>query len=96
MLAEYGGPATLSKGWAKSVLKRMNFTRRVGTTQAKITLQQFVEKRMEFLQNIIDVVKMEDIPAELIFNWDQTGLYLVQHLVGLWPPKTDKNKRFKG
>ena len=49
MLAEYGVPATLSKGWAKFVLKRMNFTRRVGTTQARITPQQFEEKRMEFL-----------------------------------------------
>ena len=29
MLAEYGEPATLSKGWDKPVLKRMNFTRRV-------------------------------------------------------------------
>lgn len=26
MLADYGGPVTLTTGWAKSLLKRVNFT----------------------------------------------------------------------
>ena len=43
MLVEFGGPATLSKGWAKSILNRMNFTKRMGTTQAKITPNDFEE-----------------------------------------------------
>ena len=77
MLSEYGGPASLSKGWAKSLLKRMNFTKRAGTTQAKISPERFKELQLQFLQDIVDVVKMEDIPPQLIFNWDQTGLNLV-------------------
>ena len=32
-LAEFGGPATLTKAWAKSLLKRMYFTKRRGTTK---------------------------------------------------------------
>ncbi len=27
-----------------------------------------------FLQEIVDVVTMEEIPGELILNWDQTGI----------------------
>lgn len=34
----------------------------------------FLQEKQKFLQEIIDCVKMEDIPPELIFNWDQTGL----------------------
>ena len=55
----------------------MNFTRRVGTTQAKISPERFKELELQFLQDIVDVMKMEDIPPQLIFNWDQTGLNLV-------------------
>ena len=76
-LAEFGGPATLSRPWAKSLLKRMNFTRRCGTTKAKVTPEQFIEKKAQFLQEIIDIVTIEEIPPSLIFNWDQTGLNLV-------------------
>ena len=49
MLAEYGGPAQLTRGWVNSILKRMNYTRRAGTTQAKITPQDFEEHRVNFL-----------------------------------------------
>ena len=76
-LAEHGGQATLGRGWAMSLLKRMNFTKRMGTTQAKITPQDFEQLQMQFLQDIVDVVEMEYIPARLMFNWDQTDLNLV-------------------
>ena len=32
-LEKYGGPATLSVPWAKSLLKRMNFTKRRASTK---------------------------------------------------------------
>ena len=96
MLVEYGGPATLSKGWAKSLLKRMNFTKRIGTTQAKITPEHFEELRLQFLQDIVNVVKMEDIPPSLVFNWDQTGLYLVPASKWTMAPKGQKRVRVKG
>ena len=76
-LAEYGGPATLSRGWAKSLLQRMKFCRRMCTTQAQMSPERVDELKLEFLQNIVDVVWMEEIPATLLFNWDQTGLNLV-------------------
>ena len=34
-------------------------------------------KLSAFLQEIITLVYMQEVPIELIFNWDQTGLNLV-------------------
>lgn len=76
-LQQFGGPATLSCTWAKSLLKRMNFVQRRGSTKAKVTPEEFERAKTGFLKEIIEVVKMEEIPIELIFNWDQTGLNLV-------------------
>ena len=61
-LAENGGHVKLTNTWAKSLLSRMNFTKRKGSTKQKVTIKDF------------EVVK---IPSRLIFNWDQTGLNLV-------------------
>ena len=76
-LDEYGGPATLSKGWARSVLKRMKFCRRMYTTKAQMAPEQIHLLKTEFLQSIVDIVQFEKIPIELLLNWDQTGLNLV-------------------
>uniref|UniRef100_A0A1X7SG32 DDE-1 domain-containing protein n=1 Tax=Amphimedon queenslandica TaxID=400682 RepID=A0A1X7SG32_AMPQE len=81
-LAEFGGPATLTTAWAKLLLKRMNYTQRRGTTKAKVSVPKFNQAKELFLQEVIDVVAMEDIPIDLIFNWDQTGLYFVP--VSFW------------
>ena len=41
-LAEFGGPLVLNKGWAYSLLKRMNFVKRKATTsQSKFTITNF-------------------------------------------------------
>lgn len=90
-LQQFGGPATLSSTWAKSLLKRMNFTQRRGTTKAKVSVKEFEKVKTEFLQEIIDVVKMEEIPEQLIFNWDQTGLNLVP--VSSWTMEEKGSKR---
>ncbi len=68
MLAECGGPVTLGRGWAMSLLKRMNFTRRMGTTRAKVSPEHFEELRIQFLQEIVDMVEIEKIPPRHIFN----------------------------
>ena len=40
-LQEFGGPATLTTAWSKSLLKRMNFTQRRGTTKASVSVGEF-------------------------------------------------------
>ena len=62
-LAEFGGLATLTTAWAKS--------------KAKVSVEEFSRIKAPFLQEIVDVVRMEEIPMDLILNWDRTGLNLV-------------------
>ena len=76
-LAKYGGPATLSVPWAKSLLHRMNFMKRRGTTKGGIPPEDLEDARKTFLTEVVETVALNDIPTELIFNWDQTGINLV-------------------
>ena len=90
-LAEFGGPATLTTALAKSLLKRMNYTQRWGNTKSKVSIDEFNNTKTSFLQEIIDVVNIEEIPIEMIFNWDQTGLNVVP--VSSWTMASKGSKR---
>ena len=92
-LAEFGGPATLSRGWARSLLTRMKFTKRMGTTAAKVIPENFDELRLKFLQEIVDIVKMEEVPPQLVLNWDQTRLNLVP--ASTWTMERQGTKRVR-
>lgn len=72
-----GGPIKLTKHWAKSLLSRMNFVKRKGTTSAKMEASQFDNLKEQFLLDIKAVVEIEKIPHDLIFNWDHTGINIV-------------------
>ena len=77
-LLEFGGHINLNRHWAHSFLTRMGFVqRRATTTKSKYLLQNFNEKKREFLNDVATTVEMEEIPPQLIFNWDQTGIKLV-------------------
>ena len=65
-LVEYGGDITLTTSWAKSLLKKMNFTKRRATTKCSIPPHVFRDIKTKFLQSMIDMVKMEEIP---LFIW---------------------------
>ena len=43
LLAENGGPVTLSKNWAKYLVYRLNFVKRRGSSTAKVTVQNYEE-----------------------------------------------------
>ena len=40
-------------------------------------MANFVKIKEQYLLDIMATVTMEEIPYELILNWDQTGLYVV-------------------
>ena len=80
-LAEAGGPAILTNSWAKSLLKRMNFIIRGGPLQSVYMRtpvchpgDELEKANQTLLSEILDTVTLNDIPPELIFNWDQTGI----------------------
>ena len=76
-LSECGGPATLSASWAKSLLKRMNFYKKTCQYKSLTPSQNLEEVHTEFLGELLEAVGLHEVPADLIFNWDQTGILLV-------------------
>ena len=78
MLEEFGGSVRLNRHWAHSLLHRMDFVQRKATTaKSKHLIANFSELKKSFLADVVATVAMEEIPAELIMNWDQTGIKLV-------------------
>ena len=77
LLSENGGPIAITANWAKSLLYRMNFVKRRGSTAMKMTPEKFDNIKEQFIYDVKTVVDMEDISPELVFNWDQTGISIV-------------------
>lgn len=78
LLARNGGSIILTKEWARYVLQRMGMVKRKANTKTKVTVEDFDELKRLFLLDIRNIVQMDEMPAQLIINWDQTGI------LGLW------------
>ena len=76
-LQEYGGPVALTKSWAQSLLRRMGFVKRKGGTKTRILPMNLDELRTTFLEQIQINVDSEEIPPQLVLNWDHTALSYV-------------------
>ena len=77
-LAEFGGHIDLGRHWAYGLLDHMKFVRRKATTaKSKHTPKDFASLKESFLDDVVATVTMENIPMELILNWDQTGIKMV-------------------
>ena len=50
----------------------MGFFKRKANTKVKVSVEDF-EKKDIFLADIKAIVTMEEIPPELVLNWDQIG-----------------------
>ena len=72
---QHGGHIEITKSSAKSLLKRMGYVK--CSNAGKVLLPHFQESQENFLADIRAEVVMNEIPAELIFNWDQTALHLI-------------------
>ena len=77
LILDFGGHISLNKEWAKSVLRRMNFTKRRGNSKAKVLPHDLEVIKKHFLIDIKSVIAMEDIPTDLVINWDQTAMKIV-------------------
>ena len=77
LLTENGGYMNTTKDWAKRLLQRMNMVKRKDTTKAKVMPADFDKLKAQFLSDVRTIVSMEDIPAKLIINWDQSSLKYV-------------------
>ena len=67
----------LTTNWAKLLLYRMGFVKRKGCSTKKLMVHNIEEIKEQFLFDIEVVVRMEDIPDDLILNWDHTAINIV-------------------
>lgn len=74
LLKENGGHVNCCKSWAKSFLQRMGFVKRRASTKAKVNVADFEAIQSQFVFDIRVIVEMENIPPDLIINWDHTGI----------------------
>ena len=81
VLVKYGGHIELTKAWAMSLLHR-GYSKRRCSNAGKISFPHLEEIQKNFLADIQSEVAMNDIPSDLVFNWDQTALRLVP--TGQW------------
>ena len=55
----------------------MGFVKRKATTKAKVSVENFAELRSDYLLKIKNVTATDEIPGELVINFDQTALNIV-------------------
>ncbi len=91
LLATNGGHIPLTRYWGKNLLRRMGYVKRRASTKAKVTVANFKELKKQFLLNISAVVEMDEIPFDLIINWDQTGIHYEP--VSYWTMEKEGSKR---
>lgn len=66
LLKENGGHIEITTTWTKSLLKHMNYVKRICSNAGKITQSCFTELKDLLLANIKAEVLMNDIPSDLI------------------------------
>ena len=64
----FGGHINLTRHWAHSFLTRMNYAQRKGPQQRASFLRKILQR--EFLEDLRATMEIEEIPPELILNWD--------------------------
>ena len=91
LLLSNGGHISFSKHWARYMLDRMGFVKRKVSTKAKMSVAKFESFKAQFPFDIQVITTMEDIPEDLIINWDQTGIHYVP--VSNWTMAKEGSKR---
>ena len=72
-----GGDICIRKNWVKSLMRCMGFVRRKVSNAGKVLPAEYAELKEQCLANIAAEMILNDIPADLVSNWDQTGLRIV-------------------
>ena len=91
LLKEHGGSLDLGKKWAESFLVRRGFVKRKATKAARKLPPDYPDLKLAYLKRIQDEVEAHDIPWDMVFNWDQTGLKLVP--VSSWTMAKEGSKQ---
>lgn len=91
LFAVNGGHIALTKSWSKHLLECMGFVKRRASTKAKVNIDDFASVKSQFLFDTKTIVEMEEIPHDLVINWDQTGIHYIP--VSSWTMEKEGAKR---
>jgi len=87
----------VKKDWVAYLLSKMKFIKRKATActtkKSAITVSNFNEIKDNFLMDIKAVVVMEEVPDDMILNWDQTTIKYIP--VSNWTMATEGSKRIE-
>ena len=81
LLKQNGGYIVCNKLWAKSLLGRIGFVKKRPSTKAKVIAFDFDAYKAQFLFDVQSIVELEEIPTDLVINWDHTGSHYIYQLV---------------
>lgn len=70
--------------------------RKVTTAKGRYSPERFTVEKRRFLDEVVLTVEQEEIPPELIINWDQTGIRLVSSASWTWEEKGVKRVEVVG
>ena len=56
--------------------------RKASTAKSKYCVTHFDKLKKKFLEDVKVTVQLEEIPLELVINWDQTGIKIIP--IGLY------------
>ena len=74
LLVEHGGHIRLTKSWAVSLMQRMSFVKRHGSTKAKINLsvKEFTCMKQKYLNQIVKLALKKKAPPQLVIKPEST------------------------
>ena len=88
------GGMSVKKNWVKYLLSKMKFVKRKASTKkSAITVSNFDEIKDNFLMDIKAVVVMEEVPGDMILNWDRTAIKYIP--VSNWTVAIEGSKRIE-
>ena len=94
---DFGSHIALTEGWARGVLKSMEWSEKKGTIGKNERSKQFLlEEKLTFQRRIASIIEEHDIPKELIPNQDQTPLSYVSPGKYTFNPKGPKTVPIQG
>ena len=91
LLKVNGDHITCSKSWAKSLLSRLGYVKRRASTKMKVLPSDFEACKIQCLFDVKCIIDLEEIPKDLVINWDHTGIHYVP--VGSWTMAKEGSKR---
>ena len=72
-------------------MTRMNFVKRWANTKLKVFSKDFEEHKLQFVYDVKSIIEFEDIPKDLVINWDHTGINYIP--VSKWTMEAEGSKR---